>query len=558
MVLAGRVTWVKKVTRHVNQKGKNMQSTTMRQTQNVVLPGFSKRRAAWTLAAAWMVLGTAIAAEPLITSTEATSVTQYGITWTFDKPHQVGQFVNGDWWVVGPVTVQEVTPRPGSAAADAKIATPKNIWGDTSLANDNRMRNGSMIVLKPGGLQGYDSRSSYDPALSVVFPCTIEADRSLISSISNETLPVENFPAKIMWPAEKTSQCVMKTAAVLTVLPKRPPADAFRPPYAGTNKPLYRASSLKWELLQKLVAPNIPETAYTPGYTLRLPKDWEQMERYFQRPWLDHIQSWTRQQINPNENEPNYGRENGRLVSLASLMLHLDVPRERKKKLLIGLVQYGIDTGGLAQMGTTWNEGGGHTSGRKWPVLFASLMLDAPELRTWAEGSVFHEDAQTYYGIGWFGQSALYWMVVHHGLREHYEEKRPEQWSQWDRDSEGYRVSCNAQAWVGTCLSVLLMKARPVWNHDVFFDYCDRWMDPADPLAAQRAPHQRPSYEGGTFDPFVTAMWKAYRTSVPDQPLAGHDRMWVYAGGEGKWVPNAKPTPEALAKVRLEQEAKAK
>ena len=33
------------------------------------------------------------------------SVSQWGITWTFDKPARVGQFVNGDFYVVGPVTV---------------------------------------------------------------------------------------------------------------------------------------------------------------------------------------------------------------------------------------------------------------------------------------------------------------------------------------------------------------------------------------------------------------------------------------------------------------------
>ncbi|HUC20452.1 MAG TPA: hypothetical protein VMR98_03090, partial [Candidatus Polarisedimenticolaceae bacterium] len=27
------------------------------------------------------------------------SVSQYGITWTFDKTYPCGQFVNGDWWV---------------------------------------------------------------------------------------------------------------------------------------------------------------------------------------------------------------------------------------------------------------------------------------------------------------------------------------------------------------------------------------------------------------------------------------------------------------------------
>jgi len=33
------------------------------------------------------------------------SVSQYGITWTFEQPAHVGQFVNGDWYVVGTATV---------------------------------------------------------------------------------------------------------------------------------------------------------------------------------------------------------------------------------------------------------------------------------------------------------------------------------------------------------------------------------------------------------------------------------------------------------------------
>jgi peptidoglycan/LPS O-acetylase OafA/YrhL len=33
------------------------------------------------------------------------SVTRYGVTWTFEKPSPVGQFVNGDWYVVGPAIV---------------------------------------------------------------------------------------------------------------------------------------------------------------------------------------------------------------------------------------------------------------------------------------------------------------------------------------------------------------------------------------------------------------------------------------------------------------------
>jgi hypothetical protein len=474
-------------------------------------------------------------------------LSQYGITWSFDRPVEAGRFVNGDWWIVGPVTVTGVTPAPGPAAETERIDTPKNRWGDTSLKNDGRMRNGSMIVLAAGGSQGYDSRSSYDPALSVAFPCALEPGRALVSTISNPTLPVENFPHKIMWPNEKTCQCVLKTAAILTVLDKPAPADAFRPSYAGTHNPLYRLSQVKWDLLLNLAPPAVDDKAYASAYSLRLPRDWEQMERYFERPWLDHLMSWTQQQINPNENQPNYGREHARLVSLAGLLLHLDAPRERKQKLLVGLVQYGIDLGGVAGVGGYWNQGGGLTSGRKWPVIFASLMLDAPELRELADRTVFHEDAQTYYGTGWFGQTALYWMVTHHGARERYEEKPPEQWNTWDVNSEAYRVSCNASAWIGSALSARLLKGIAAWNHDAFFDYCDRWMLRDEPYGANRGPFKRPVEETKTFDPFVDAMWRAYRAAAPDQPMAGNPHMWVHEGRGAKWVPNPKPSPEAAA-----------
>ncbi|MCZ7646078.1 MAG: hypothetical protein M5U26_12455 [Planctomycetota bacterium] len=460
---------------------------------------------------------------------ERSSVSQYGITWTFDKPAKTGRFATGDWWVLGPVTVASIQPAPGPLAAEAKVEIKKGVWGDTSLKNDMRMRNGSMIVLQCGGKHGYDSRSStYDPELSVKLPCALEPNRSLISTISNSAFPVQNFPHKIMWSKEKNAQVALKAAAVLTCLAEEPPADAFRPPYGGTEKPLYRAADLKWDLLLKLQpAGEVPS--------------WEDFEGYFRRPWLDHLTNWTQQELNPNENQPCYGREHARLVSMASLMLQLDAPQERKEKLLIGLVQYGIDLSGLAKAGGVWNMGGGHSSGRKWPVLFASLMLDAPKLRELPESAVFHEDAQTYYGEGWFGQTALWQMITHHGPRQPYEEKPPEQWEKWDKTSEGYRCCCNAVAWAGTALAARQMKAIGIWKHDAFFDYCDRWMREDDPYAEKRGQHKRPDGETKTFDPFVDAMWKAYRKEAPEQEFSGVNKKWVWQDGAGSWVDNPRP-----------------
>jgi hypothetical protein len=460
---------------------------------------------------------------------EVTALSQYGITWKFDRLCQVGKFVTGDYWVVGPVRVVEVTPKPGPAPADERTDVRKNQFGDAGLQDDRTMRHGSMIVLKAGGSQGYDSRPrNFDPALSVRFPCTLRPNESLISTVSNPDVNVSNFVHALMWASEKRSQLALRSAAVLTCLAQPPPADAFRPPYAGTNKPLHRLSELRWDLLSKLTPVG------------RVPA-WEEMEGYVQRPWLDHVSSWLCQVTGPSENQPCYGREFSRVVSLASLMLMLDVPQERKEKLMIGFIQLGLDLHGLAQCGRQWQADGGHWSGRKWPILFAGRMLGDKPMQTLPPTLIFQEDQQTYFGKGWCGQSTLFQMVGHHGPRRPYEERAPDTWDDMDKRSESYRLCCTAKAWIGTALAVQLMEAKRLWQHEAYFDYCDRWMSLTDAYAAQRGRFRRPGDEGRTFDPFVDAMWAAYRPTVPAQEGATRSLKWVWGNNNrGEFVPNPK------------------
>ncbi len=455
-----------------------------------------------------------------------TSVSQYGITWTFDKPAVTGKFITGDWWVLAPVTIKSVTPAPGPAAVDtAKLE--KNRWNDTSLKNDTTLRNGSMIILRAGNRQAYDSRAAAFSKEDIIrFPLNLEAGKSLVSSVSNTTLPVDHFSKEIMWESEMKSETVIKTSAVLTTVSKIPPPDAFRPPYAGIMKPIFRASDIQWNLLPKLSAPGeVPS--------------WQLFERYLQRPWIDHVMSWSQQQLVPNENGPPYGREHARIISIASCLLALDVPKERKSKLTMFLIQRGIDLYGLALAGGSWNEGGGHSSGRKWPIVFAGIMLNKPQFDQLPATAFFQEDTQTYYGKGWFGQTVLWQMIQHHGQRNTYEEKSPEQWEQWDKTSESYRTCCTGSAWVGTALLARYMNAVKRWKHDAFFDYVDRWMRKDDPYASARGQRGRPKAETTTFDPFVTAMWNAHRKSAPDQPRAGDPKKFVWRNGKGQWIDNS-------------------
>jgi hypothetical protein len=459
-------------------------------------------------------LGCATSAE------QSTQVSQYGITWHFAEAHEIGQFVNGDTWVVGPVTIIKVTPQPGPSSI--QTGAVKSIYGDIALTDDSRMRHGSMVLSDESIKQGYDSRlQNYDPNLSISFPLDLTPNQSLISTISNTEFPVTVLHEALMWTSEKTSSPALKTAAILTCLDTAPPANAFRPSYAGKQTKLYTTDDIRWERL-----PSLSPVQHTPN--------WEQFERYYQRPWIDHAHSWMILYTGPSDNQVNYGREFSRVSSIASLMLMLDVPQAHKEKLMIGYLQWGIDLAGLAENGRHWIADGGHWNGRKWPLLFTSLMLDDTEMQQTIADTIFSEDQQTYYGTGWHGQTALFKMVFHTHTYETYEERPPETWGKDEQRQESYRITVSGGL-PGTALAAQLMEAKALWNHDAFFDYYDRWMASIDP----ESPIERPKQEGHSNDPFVDAMWQQYRAYAPKQPGAASNTKWIWIQGHsGKFVDN--------------------
>jgi hypothetical protein len=100
------------------------------------------------------------------------SVTKDGITWTFAAPARVGQFINGDYYVVGTVTVTSISPLPANG------------------------RHGSVLNL-PGcrppntAKTGFDSRTQgnrYDASLRVSLPVQLSPGSSLVSTISVDTI----------------------------------------------------------------------------------------------------------------------------------------------------------------------------------------------------------------------------------------------------------------------------------------------------------------------------------------------------------------------------------
>lgn len=481
-------------------------------------------------------------AQPLCAAQQS-QISQFGITWTFDKDYNVGQFANGDYWVVGPVTIIRIQP--------------------VSIELNGRTMNGSMINPSPrlGRTQAYDSAGygryarpgDYDPSLNVARPNSEQLSKSnpLVllpncSLVSTESKLQANDTTKL------------KAAAVLTVLDSPAMEGSFRPPYSGMDKTVrFNKEQLDYSLLASLEP--VPGT---PGLAV--------VERYFERPWIDHVPNWPGRVLHPVDNMPDYGREISTQIGVGALMLHLNFSNTQKEKLLVRYVQLGIDLYGIVQDGgeKNWPANGGHANGRKFPIIFAGLMLGDDDMMNIGEKSGdylysdgygpdnvppdyvhFGEDDQTFYvteadvdvthSPQWSpnrrdAQKIPYepediglpeWGIVH--------AFGPERSNKYWKTA--YR-SVSSPCWGGIVLAVHVMGVKDLWNHDALFDYKDRYM--------QATPDRRETSR------FVESMWDVYRDDYPPVWTMSPRLNITAAGGTVTKTPD-KPDYNLGERVRI-------
>ncbi|HEX2101554.1 MAG TPA: hypothetical protein VHF69_12860, partial [Candidatus Synoicihabitans sp.] len=295
----------------------------------------------------------------------ATSLTRHGVTWTFDRDYRSGTFVNGDPWVVGPVTIRTISPR------------------DPDLTDDIDLH-GTVInplpVRRSPYRQSWDSRinggTTYDRAANVAraLPLRVEVDSSVVSVVSRDAVGEDRL--------------VLSDAAVLTVLEEEPPPGSFRPPYAGTDKRILgRVSDLDFSRFHSL-----PRVSGAPSLN--------SLNGKFEQVLLDVIGQWPNTTLKTANAGPAYGRDIAQEVNDAVLSLNLNYSVAQKEPLLIKLVQRGLDTYGLARNGMVWWPNGGHNCGRKLPLLIAGLALNRPEILEYGDAQrhfIFQEDMQHWY-----------------------------------------------------------------------------------------------------------------------------------------------------------------
>jgi hypothetical protein len=471
---------------------------------------------------------------PLEDLPQTLSISQYGITWTFDKPARVGRFINTDWYVVGPVTIVSITPKPlyGAEIPDIELDHM-----DLERPIAQRVRNGFMLNPPARMKVAYDSgvRNWFDPSLIQKLPVTMKPGDSLVSTIS---MPKGLVLKPQLWDSIERGvddSTPIRTAAVLTCVAQPLPPDAFRPAFCDRQARSYLSRNLKRDLLPRVPAKDPPD--------IRL------YVRFTQRPWVGTGFFGFE---GPAENMPQYGRDYGRVVGLDALLLCTDLTAEQKETLLVDFVQVGIDLGGMIRSGHPgWEGFGGHGSGRKLPIVFAGLLLGDDELAHINKSfpkAHFGEDEQTAYGDSWTGAKVVF--TGHRAIDEAtgvartgtgpYEHTPPSTWKDGkEKMSESYRRCCTSAAWIAQALALHLLKAEQAWDHPAFFDYCDRWMFEDESAALktlkQDAAMDEPdwAHEGRTWEPFVDQMWAAYRTAPGMPPIDGwkqpHDDSYLRA-----------------------------
>src|SRR3989344_5331034 len=335
------------------------------------------------------------------------SISQYGITWNFASPFpECGQFANGDWYVVEPVTIVSKTPAQTiTPGRNGDWINPRYNLPNNAHPYDDRLHTGALFIF-----------GTYDPTLRPVYPLTFTSvthplGASLVSTVSQPTT-LDSFCANPGWRTfldtgtnfnQNCQRSPIKSAAILTILSTIPPADSFRPPYTGNDKTIqFTKNDLDYSVLGTLAPVGSIAT-----YSLA------DIDRHIQRPNLQ-TSFWASEEVQPADNANGYGQFMAADISLAALAVNLNYPLAQKEPLVISLTQRGIDFYGTLMntgiwfdtgLNVNWNQAkwyglGGHGSGRMFPILFAGTLLNDTAMQdvgfTIAHDYSFGELAQTF------------------------------------------------------------------------------------------------------------------------------------------------------------------
>ncbi len=418
------------------------------------------------------------------TTTMMSSVKRHDVTWTFDRAYPVARYINGDFAVIAStdgVNIISVSPAPSNGM------------------------NGSGVNIK-ARQQPTDIRSlAYSYVDGISYPTTLYAGDALASFISlqahdnNCDGSSTSVYLNIMGYCSRT---FVKGASVLTVVAEAPSIYEFRPSSLGdkTNRKRYCLPTIDQ------VVNNLPKLEVSTINKL----DINQLIRSKERYQFESIGGWHRRASAPADNQATYAAYSNN--GLALLGLTVDYPLDKKRELLITVIQHGIELEGASRIGAlnTYSDGG-HGTHQLSVMAITSALLNNNSYTSYIKTVEGSEKGHTYIGqngVGLWGQDCVnsYSPTNFNTIciLNQYEKGAKD-----CRDPNGiydelhkpYDHACviyqtlNSPYYPAQALAMRLLGAIDDFNHDAFFIYTDRWMN----------------LNGGTYSSAVTEMWNKYR-----------------------------------------------
>jgi hypothetical protein len=278
------------------------------------------------------------------------TISQFGVTFELDSAVEYGTYANGDYWVMAPITVTNMTPAWGAISGNGWEINPK-------------------YQFEQGFYDGSPA-FNYTSALRVAMPFTIATNCTLVKTIGTGT--------------SGTSVPLISRAVALSIVTNTPAgngASVFRPPYSGDNKPEYLVSSIRSDLLPAYVvtsgAPSLAQVESTFTQGIR----------------MDHRKNISRPFRPISAFAGDYSPDNYTQENEAMLRLMGSDSYAAKQAALIQFTQFTIDMAWIYYQGYRQGLGDGHNPNHRVLGAWAAIMLNDTTLKGYfLTATGFHED----------------------------------------------------------------------------------------------------------------------------------------------------------------------
>lgn len=294
-------------------------------------------------------------------------ITASGVTFSFTASRPAGQYANGDWWVLGPVTITAITP-----ASTTMDGTRNDGSTYTGRAIHGTMMNPGNPSFATGDAQGFDSFTGSTAYVGYLAANNVDPGRTGSPLVVTTGSVVKCLSATAPAQLSPIGRQAPLRFVVLTVVDAIPAADAIRPGMTGNSK----ATQVHVRDFDLSVFQNLAPIAGAPTFAEALANLAGPFNTF-------HHDSINSANMMP-QTSADYGREIANRIHPVLLAMHTSsYTAEQKRTLLIHLMTFASDLVSRVDMGALAFASGGGNQWKKPALVVATAALGSNAPANW-------------------------------------------------------------------------------------------------------------------------------------------------------------------------------